>query len=114
MSRITFTIHIDVPDGAQVATTPRISLGDEHDDYPTVFVPPFADELIPLPDGAQALPQDVQPFRGAAHAPAASSICPVHREPWKLVPAGVSKASGKAYTAFLACPVRGCTSRPAA
>jgi hypothetical protein len=106
MSRITFTIIVDVPEGAQAFVRDPEEPGG-------TFVPPFAEELIPLPDGAQALPQDIQPFRGAAHAPAASSICPVHREPWKLVPAGVSKASGKAYTAFLACPVRGCTQRPA-
>ena len=37
--------------------------------------------------------------------------CLIHGEPWKIVPAGVSKA-GKAYGAFAACPERGCRERP--
>jgi len=37
--------------------------------------------------------------------------CPTHDVPWKVVPAGVSRA-GKPYDAFRACPVRGCDERP--
>lgn len=39
--------------------------------------------------------------------------CPVHSEPWRLVPAGVSKKTGKPYSEFWACPTVGCSSRPA-
>ena len=38
--------------------------------------------------------------------------CPVHDEPWKIVPAGISKSTGKPYNSFKACPVKGCTERP--
>jgi hypothetical protein len=38
--------------------------------------------------------------------------CPDHHTVWRLVPAGVSKTSGKAYDAFYACPERGCKRRP--
>ena len=40
------------------------------------------------------------------------ATCPTHNQPWKLVPAGVSKKTGQPYNAFLACPVRGCDQRP--
>lgn len=39
--------------------------------------------------------------------------CPIHHAPWKVVPAGVSKKTGRAYEAFKACPVAGCDQRPA-
>jgi len=38
--------------------------------------------------------------------------CPVHQVEWKLVPAGVSKRTGKAYSAFMVCPVKDCTEKP--
>jgi hypothetical protein len=44
-------------------------------------------------------------------APSSSDVCLVHGEPWKVVPAGISKA-GKPYGAFAACPERGCKERP--
>lgn len=34
-------------------------------------------------------------------------VCPLHDDV-KIVPAGISKRTGKAYTAFYACPVGGC------
>ena len=39
-------------------------------------------------------------------------VCPDHLQPWRLVPAGTSKTSGKNYDAFWACPERGCKCRP--
>jgi hypothetical protein len=39
-------------------------------------------------------------------------VCPQHSQPWKLVPAGVSKTSGNPYDAFWACPERGCKVKP--
>ena len=43
-----------------------------------------------------------------------SAFCPVHRVPWKTVPAGTSKRTGAPYSAFLACPERGCNEKPQA
>ena len=56
-----------------------------------------------------ALPP-VQPFQFTGP----SAFCPVHRVPWKTVPAGTSKRTGAAYSAFLACPERGCNEKPQA
>jgi hypothetical protein len=39
--------------------------------------------------------------------------CPIHHTAWKLVPAGVSKRTGKPYDAFRACSTSGCDQRPA-
>jgi len=38
--------------------------------------------------------------------------CDIHGLPWKIVPAGVSKTSGKPYGAFTACPEIGCKQKP--
>lgn len=43
---------------------------------------------------------------------APATVCPIHKEAWKIVPAGVSKKTGQPYEAFAACPVRGCDQRP--
>jgi hypothetical protein len=40
------------------------------------------------------------------------SLCPIHNTPWKTVPAGVSKKTGKAYESFRACSTPGCDQRP--
>lgn len=58
------------------------------------------------------------PIAGLAPLPAISvnpvgaGTCPVHRVPWKMVPAGISKKNNRPYNAFLACPERGCDQRP--
>ena len=44
--------------------------------------------------------------------PPADFLCPDHNEPWKHVPAGTSKTTGRPYGAFWACPERGCKARP--
>lgn len=38
-------------------------------------------------------------------------VCPVHGLN-KVVPAGVSKKTGKPYDAFIACPAQGCNEKP--
>jgi hypothetical protein len=38
--------------------------------------------------------------------------CPIHNLPFKLIPAGISKTTGKPYNAFYACPERGCKEKP--
>ena len=77
-------------------------------------LPPPPADLPPPPPTAPlsqtvALPP-VQPFQFTG--PTAS--CPVHRVPWKTVPAGTSKKTGKPYGAFLVCSVQGCEERPRA
>jgi hypothetical protein len=42
----------------------------------------------------------------------AVNACPEHNLPWKHVPAGVSKKTGKPYSAFWACAEMGCNRRP--
>jgi len=61
------------------------------------------------PPAAEALPP-ISP----AYVFTPLTACPVHHQAWKQVPAGVSKRTGQAYSAFMACPERGCTQRPAA
>jgi len=38
--------------------------------------------------------------------------CPIHNVEFRIVPAGVSKKTGRPYNEFYACPERGCTSKP--
>lgn len=56
------------------------------------------------PAGLQALPPIQQPQ--------SADVCPIHNTPWKVVPAGISKKTGKAYDAFRACSTSGCDQRP--
>lgn len=42
----------------------------------------------------------------------ANQLCPVHLQPWKVIPAGVSKKTNRAYGAFSICPMAGCKERP--
>lgn len=91
------TIRLAIPDGVTVAIENEAA--------------PVYDELEPPHPG------EPTPFRGAATQQPVSvtgDICPVHRVPWKLVPAGISKSTGKPYNEFRACPERGCKERPAA
>lgn len=59
------------------------------------------------PVGGQAIPW--QTPRDQATLP--GWVCPIHGEV-KVVPAGVSQRTGKAYNAFLACPIQGCDQKP--
>jgi hypothetical protein len=65
--------------------------------------------------GEEPPPFDALPgiAAGIFDAPVAG-VCPVHGQPWRLVPAGVSKRTGEPYDAFHACPERGCRAKPAA
>ena len=99
MNRI-ITIRLEIPDGVDV----RID-GNRRDN-PT--------EPLPPPAGWDD-PDDLEPvFRPVAVARNgdASGSCPVHRLPWRTVPAGVSKRTGRPYAAFTACPEAGCDERP--
>ena len=62
---------------------------------------PQASSLAPLP-----------PVQNVSVNPLSAGVCPVHRVPWKMIPAGLSKRTNKRYDAFLACPEPGCDQRP--
>jgi hypothetical protein len=61
-------------------------------------------------------PQPVQNAPGAALTALppvrTADVCPIHGTPWKVVPAGISKKSGKPYESFRACSTAGCDQRP--
>ena len=102
-------ITLEVPEGTRVASMAGDVVGGGSGGGG--YVPPFADEMIPLPDEAVPVPGDYQPHRTAAQN-TSPGLCPVHRLPWKSVPAGVSKRTGKPYDSFASCPERGCDQRP--
>lgn len=52
------------------------------------------------------MPVGAQPHPGTAQAQGAW-LCPLHGDA-KIVPAGISKRTGRNYSAFYACPVSGC------
>jgi hypothetical protein len=71
------------------------------------------DQRLPAPVQITTPPlATLPPVQGQAAPVVSVEGCPVHRQPWKLVPAGISKSTGNPYDAFRACPVRGCTQRP--
>lgn len=53
-----------------------------------------------------------KPFVARPAPPQPGGYCPIHESAWKLVPAGVSKKSGKQYNAFWVCPENGCDEKP--
>ncbi len=98
MTRV-ITIRLEIPEGVDV----RIGGGpaDDADDEP---LPPATWTSAVEPEPA---------FRTIATARNGSAPgCPVHRVPWRTVPAGISKRTGRSYAAFLACPEPGCDERP--
>ena len=113
--KFTITLTIEAPEGSLVQVTPAAAFEPSG----PVYVPPFEDELIPLPEAVIPLRNDTitqtnaTVFRAPTLA-AQAAMCPVHLRPWKVVPAGISKKTGRSYDAFLACSERGCTQRPAA
>jgi len=96
------------------------------DRAPDHTIPPLMDRDIspmgepPWPTQAPNLPITpiMQPLPPVQAAPfqftGPSASCPVHHQPWRTVPAGTSKKTGRPYDAFLACPERGCDERPRA
>ena len=97
MTRV-ITIRLEIPEGVEV----RIGGG-----------PPDDAEDEPLPPSWIAPGQPEPAFRTIAAAHNGSTTgCPVHRVPWRTVPAGISKKTGRSYAAFVACPEPGCDERP--
>jgi hypothetical protein len=94
MPRIVLTLFIDIPEGSQVST-PDVDYSDR---APAAVAHSAAADEPELPPIEQLVAQ--QPG------------CPVHNVPWKTVPAGVSKKSGKPYESFQACSEMGCNEKP--
>jgi hypothetical protein len=93
-------IRLEIPEGVDV----RIGGG-----------PPDDDRSEPLPAPEWAAPSEPVPaFRtiAAGRNGSSSGSCPIHRLPWRTVPAGISKRSGRAYAAFSICSEPGCDERP--
>ena len=78
---------------------------------------PTAEPPLPTPPPDLPITPIMQPLPPVQAAPfqftGPSASCPVHHVAWRTVPAGVSKRTGQAYAAVLACPERGCTQKPA-
>ena len=79
---------------------------------------PTGEPPLPTPPPDLPVTPIMQPLPPVQAAPfqftGPTAYCPVHRQPWRTVPAGVSKKTGQPYQAFLACPERGCNERPQA
>lgn len=56
--------------------------------------------------------QQQQGFVAQSEPPQPEGACPEHGTPWRLVPAGISKKSGKRYNAFWTCSTQGCDIKP--
>lgn len=83
------------------------------DDQPPLPAPPpqYAPayqqpQYAPPPAQQYQQPQGAEPQRPPAYP------CSQHGASWKFVPAGISKSSGRPYTAFWGCSVRDCRERP--
>jgi len=57
-----------------------------------------------------AAPQ--QQYQAVQPAPSSTWVCPLHRTPGKIVPAGFSQRTQRPYNAFMACSTPGCNERP--
>ena len=108
MTTVTITIQVDAEGGVRISGPLDAANGAGA----LAQSDAFQDELIPLPPE----PAPVRPITtiGQARQGAAGTngLCPVHGVAWRLVPAGVSKKSGRAYAEFRACPEPGCSERP--
>ena len=95
---------IDAGTREQIRVLNRIALALEQ---LTVLI---ADRSQPVQNAPGAALTAPPPVRPAPALPA--EVCPIHGTPWKVVPAGISKKTGKAYDSFRACSTAGCDQRP--
>lgn len=92
------TITLAIPEGVEV----RVGGG-------------LPDDAEPLPPPAWIAPGEAAT---AVMVPAGgrngngAALCPFHRVPWRSVPAGISRKTGRSYASFVACPEPGCDQRP--
>jgi hypothetical protein len=98
MTSRVITIRLEIPDGVEV----RIG-----------GAPPDDGEPLPLPDWAVPdAPASTVRTIAAGRNGSPTGTCPVHHLPWRIVPAGISKKTGRPYAAFPVCPEPGCEERP--
>jgi hypothetical protein len=102
LARIATALEQMALDGWSQGRSPIPVPRNEEPPLPTPPNLPVTPIMQPLP------PVQAAPFQFTG--PSAS--CPTHHVPWKTVPAGTSKRTGQAYSAFLACPEMGCKQRP--
>jgi hypothetical protein len=104
MTTVTITIQIDADGEVRVNGSNGVGVPARPE--------AFQDGLVPLPpESGQFRPiATIGPSRRGAVG--TNGLCPMHGEPWKVVPAGISKKSGKPYAEFRACPEPGCDQRP--
>lgn len=104
MSRITLTIHLDVPDGVEVHSVGAVGIGVT--DEPEYVNAPLPNSPPPdlFAEAQRVFAQDAAPH------PAAAPVCPTHGA-MKRFPAGVSKTTNKPYNASWRC-VKDCPTKP--
>ena len=90
------TIRLEIPDGIDVRF--GSAADDQSDPLPPSWIP-------------QEEPDEVRTIVAGRNGSAMGS-CPLHRVPWRMVPAGISKKTGRPYSAFVTCPEPGCDERP--
>ena len=95
MTRV-ITIRLEIPEGVEVR----------------IGSPPDEPEPLPPPWVVADDPQPPLRTIAVGRHGSANGSCPVHRVPWRTVPAGVSKKTGRPYAAFVTCPEPGCDERP--
>jgi hypothetical protein len=71
-------------------------------------IPTTATVTVPTPEPRTSYNSPAMP---TASFPAIGWTCPEHGGS-KVVPAGVSKRTGRPYSAFVACPAPGCDRKP--
>jgi hypothetical protein len=82
------------------------------EDQPPLPPPPPQYQQTYQPQYAPPPAQQYQSPQGADPQRLPQYPCPQHGQSWKFVPAGISKSSGRPYTAFWGCSVRDCRERP--
>lgn len=102
MSRITLTIHLDVPDGVEVHSVGAVGVGVT--DEPEYVNAPLPSSPPPdlFAEAQRVFAQD------AAPQPAGPPLCPDGHGAMVYRPAGTSKRTGKPYDAFYGCSNRDC------
>ena len=67
---------------------------------------------LTVPDGVEVNIEQGQPFKAQPDPEKPTGACPEHGTPWRLVPEGISKKTGRRYNAFWTCSTQGCDIKP--
>jgi hypothetical protein len=105
-------IEVIVPGVVQAGPAPRDRVADALERIATALEQSVLERIQPVQNAPQRPAPGLAPLPPVATPGAPFDGCPIHQVPWKVVPAGVSKKTGKAYDSFRACSVSGCDQRP--